>query len=77
MKPSGWSFETSLPSLLIQQQHPGFRISVGVQSRISAARNEVQFREGEAPAEPCVFALQWLGSSLALIVTRIFSGHVL
>ena len=37
-----------------------------VQSRISVARNEVQFREGEAPAEPCVSAVQWLGGSLAL-----------
>ena len=37
-----------------------------VQSRISVARNEVQFREGEAPAEPRVSAVQWLGRSLAL-----------
>jgi hypothetical protein len=37
-----------------------------VQSRISGAHNEVQLREGEAPAEPCVSAVQWLGRSLAL-----------
>lgn len=37
-----------------------------VQSRVSVDRNEVQFREGKAPAEPCVSAVQWLGRSLAL-----------
>jgi hypothetical protein len=31
-----------------------------------AIRNVVQFREGKAPAEPCVSAVQWLGRSLAL-----------
>ena len=36
------------------------------QSRISAGRNNVQFREGQAPVNPCVSALQWLGRSLAL-----------
>jgi hypothetical protein len=39
---------------------------LGVQSRISVARNEVQFREGEVPAEPCVSVVQWFGRSLAL-----------
>jgi hypothetical protein len=36
-----------------------------VQSRISVGRQCVRFREGEAPAEPRVSAVEWLGRRLA------------
>ena len=54
---------TKIPS---KSTRVGRVVRAGTQSRISVARNEVQFREGEAPAEPRVSAVQWLGRSLAL-----------
>jgi len=33
-------------------------------ARSSVDRNEVPFREGEVPAEPCVSAVRWLGGGI-------------
>jgi hypothetical protein len=55
-----------MPDFVVRHKRNKNHTNARVHSRISVAHNEVQLREGEAPAEPCVSAVQWLGRSLAL-----------